>query len=64
MLTVILKNKQWTDVYPKKLLPKKLLKHIHKEESEMESEIYQQTNRTINELFILRFYRKTIDTGI
>ncbi len=30
----------------------------------MESEIYQQTNRTINELFILRFYRKTIDTGI
>ena len=30
----------------------------------MESEIYQQTNRTINKLFILRFYRKTIDTGI
>ena len=51
-------------MYPKKLLPKKLLKHIHKEESEMESEIYQQTNRTINELFILRFYRETIDTSI
>ena len=30
----------------------------------MESEIYQQTNRTINELFILRFYRETIDTSI
>ena len=30
-------------MYPKRLLPKKLLKHIHKEESEMETVVAART---------------------